>query len=168
MSGAKPGYYKLEIERVYLVDIQGTIEMGPKAEVYGSITITQGGKDYQYFSASKSKPVEVEEPFVALNEGKQTAPIPRNGNWKEERIRYTGGKDEPKWVLTAELYEKDDTDKDDLICKGSETLRPGGNRVTADSWACKGEGKLVVEWRIKYYSDALIGITTDLGKISLD
>ncbi|MEU0403753.1 hypothetical protein ABZ318_26685 [Streptomyces sp. NPDC006197] len=146
------GTYALTIENVYLVDIQGTIDDDNCAEVYGSVSVIQAGKTFTYFTAPQKSPVRVCEKDAPLNRGKQVGDLPKNGNWDNKNnnmIMLKGAPATTGWVLQAELYDDDSTSKDDLICKGSsELLRPGSGFSTGGVWACEGQGKLVVEWKI--------------------
>ncbi|MEU1375932.1 hypothetical protein ABZ442_20055 [Streptomyces triculaminicus] len=137
----KPGRYNLVIEDVYVVDPQSTIDPNDRCvELFGSLTIAQGNSSYSYFQSPRKRPVDVCEPLVTLNEGRQVATIPKNGNWGKggTQLNFLGDTADKGWALTADLYDADGPSGYQRICRGSTTLKPQGDRFRY-VWDCHGE-----------------------------
>ncbi|MEU5190122.1 hypothetical protein AB0G83_23705 [Streptomyces klenkii] len=163
----KPGRYNLIIEDVYIVDPQSTIDPNDRCvELFGNLSIAQGGSSYSYFQSPRKRPVDACEPLVTLNEGRQVATIPKNGNWGGgSRLNFRGDTADKGWTLTADLYDADGPSGYQRICRGSTTLKPQGDRFRY-VWDCHGErgAQVNVHFVITRYDQRQITAARELLK----
>ncbi|WP_405671694.1 hypothetical protein [Streptomyces sp. NBC_01530] len=153
-SADSASYYRLTITDAYIVDIQGTIEHDPCAEVYGHISVWAGEEKglsipSNYFQATKDHRVDVCEPNRPLNEGKQVGIVPNNrpAGWSKRINMKPDQQPEQAFQFHVKLTDYDPVGSDDLICdQKSGWIKPHDTR---DVWSCKGpETKLNIEYTI--------------------
>ncbi len=147
-------YYRLTITDAYIVDIQGTVDPNPCAEVYGHIRVAAGEKKglalpSPYFIATRDHYTEVCEPNRPLNEGKQVGIVRSNQpNAWAKRFNLEANQKEA-FRFWVKLSDHDPVGSDDVICdQKSDWITPHDTRGV---WICKGPHKR--EFNVEYTID---------------